>query len=173
MEETTETIETKAPEPEVPAQDEKDWKAEYEKAKAESRKWEARSKENKEKADKFDALQETSKTEAEKAEAAEKRATEAEAFAEQAKAELERMHTLTTISEEMKVPVSLIRGDTEDEMREYAQSILDFKAESKPSIPKDQGGSTGKPLVTKDSIEAIEDPVERVRARAKNLSLYQ
>lgn len=166
MDETTESTTAQEKVDETPAQEDHDWKAE-------SRKWEARAKENKEKADKYDALQETSKADAEKIEAAEKRAEEAEKFMEQAKAELTRMQTLSRISEETKVPVSLIRGETEDEMREYAQSILDFKIESKPSIPKDQGGSAGKPTTTKESIEAIKDPIARVEARAANLNLYQ
>ena len=166
MDETTETAMPEATEPQAPAQDDRDWKSE-------SRKWEARAKENKEKADKYDALQESSRADAEKAEEAEKRATEAERIAEAAKAELVRIQTLSKVSEETKVPASLIRGETEEEMREYAQSILDFKVESKPSIPKDQGGSAGKSVVTKESIESIQDPVEQVRQRAANINLYQ
>lgn len=169
MDETTEIVETTEAQAEVteaPAQDERDWKAE-------SRKWEARAKENKEKADKYDALQESNRTDSEKLKEAEKRAQEAEQFVEQAKAELERMQTMSRIADEMHVPTSLIKGETEEEMREYAQSILDFTAHSKPSIPKDQGGSSGKVVVTKESIESIKDPVARVRARAQNPNLYQ
>lgn len=169
MDETTETVEveeTKAETAEVPAQDERDWKAD-------SRKWEARAKENRKEADELKALLESSRTDSERLEAAEKRAKDAEEFVEQAKAELERMQTISKVADEMHVPTSLIRGDTEEEMREYAQSILDFTARSKPSIPRDQGGSAGKPAVTKESIEEIKDPVARVRARAENISLYK
>ena len=173
MDETTETSETQAPVTDAPAQDTKDWKSE-------SRKWEARAKENKEKADQYDAMQQSSLANADQAKEAEKRAseaekraTEAEQFAEQAKAELTRMQTLSTVSEETGVPVSLLHGETEEEIRDYARSILDFSAHTKPSIPKDQGGSAGKPTTTRESIESIKDPVERVRARAANINLYQ
>lgn len=160
-------IETTTQEPET------DWKAEAERLKAESRKWEARSKENKEKADRLDELMAASMSEAEKAKAAEERAKSAEEAAEKATREVERLNLVAKVSEETKVPGSLLQGTSEDELRASAKAVVDFAASTAPGVPQDKGGASAKPAITRDSIEAIEDPIARINARAQNISLYQ
>lgn len=52
-----------------------------------------------------------------------------------------------------------------------------YLKEQMASVPKfgrvPDGGEATPPTVTRESIEAIKDPVERVRARAQHLDLYQ
>ena len=74
---TDEGGEGKAARP-TPAEPERDWKAEYEKAVAQSRKWEQRSKDNAAAAKELEALKDASKTDAEKLADATKRAERAE-----------------------------------------------------------------------------------------------
>lgn len=75
----------------------RDWKAEYEKAVAQSRKWEQRSKENAAKAKELDELKAASQTDAEKLADAQKRASEAE----RKLAEYERASERASIVEEV------------------------------------------------------------------------
>ena len=74
----------------VPAEPERDWKAEYEKALAQSRKWEQRSKDNAAKAKELDELKAATQTDAERLADAQKRAEEAEAKVKAYEAKAER-----------------------------------------------------------------------------------
>jgi hypothetical protein len=59
-------------------------------------------------------------------------------------------------------------GDVEENA-----AILKEKMANAPkfgSVP--DGGETTPPTITKESIEAIKDPVERVKMRAQHLDLY-
>lgn len=99
------------------APDATDWKAE-------ARKWERRSKENADKAKAYDELQEESKSELQKAkEAAEKAKAELDAL----KAEKARADLVAKVSKETGVPASLISGDDEDSMREYAKRLAEWR----------------------------------------------
>ena len=94
----------------------KDWKAE-------ARKWESRAKANFEKAKAYDEAQEAGKSELEKARAkAEKLDGELKAM----KAKAERDALVAKVAKETGVPVSLIKGESEDEMREFAQSVAAY-----------------------------------------------
>ena len=70
--------------------EERDWKAEYEKAVAQSRKWEERSKANAAKAKELDELKAATQTDAERLADAQKRAEEAEAKVKAYEAKAER-----------------------------------------------------------------------------------
>ena len=142
--------------------DVRDWQAE-------ARKWERRAKDNKAKADDFDRLKEESDAAAAKAREA---LASAEAERDQLRASLERASLVARVSQETGVPTSLLHGDDEQAMRAEAEAINAFAASAAPGYPIDKGGSSGGSPVTRQSIEAIRDPVARVRARAKHADLY-
>lgn len=136
---------------------ETDWKAE-------ARKWEERANANRAKADEMaaqaaaDAVARAEKAEAELAEA-NARAAHAEAVAK--------------VSEETGVPAHLLHGADEAELTACARAIGEYVKAKSPAYPADKGGSTGAGPVSVASIESIEDPLERVRARSSNRNLYE
>lgn len=91
--------------------------------KAEARKWEKRSKENAEKAKAYDELQERSKTDLQKAQEAadgyRKRLEEIES-----RAALDRARA--KVAQETGVPASLVMGDDEESMREFAKAVAEY-----------------------------------------------
>ena len=94
----------------------KDWKAE-------ARKWESRAKANFEKAKAYDEAQEAGKSELEKARAkAEKLDSELKAV----KAKAAHDEAVAKVAKETGVPASLIKGETEDEMRDFAKSVAEY-----------------------------------------------
>lgn len=105
-----------------PAQ-ETDWKAL-------ARKWEERSKENK---TALDQLQQEHKTLAEQTQGLEEAKTSLAAKVEQFEAAQERDRLVTKVSEETDVPANLIRGETEQELRDHAAAL-------KPVLQKQRGG---------------------------------
>ena len=116
-------------EPQDPAREGVDWKAE-------ARKWEARAKSNKEKADLYDQAEEAAKTElqkmTERAEKAEKSLAEAKRAAEMQKARAK-------VSAEKGVPADLIPDGTEDEMAAYADRLAAFAKPAPAPRIKDPG----------------------------------
>lgn len=151
-----------------------DWEAEAKKLKEESRKWEKRSKENfeqlealKEKADKWDELQEQGKSELERmTEQYQQAQAKVEAYE---KAEQTRLWA-SEVSAETHVPASVLRGSTKEEMQEHAQAILSSGLTSR-TVP--DGGEQSAAAVTRESIEAIPDQMERIMARAAHPELYK
>lgn len=117
--------------------------------KAEARKWEARAKENKAKAD------------------------ETNDRVSAVEAELEKTKLVMQISRETGVPPELIHGDTADELAASAKAASEWAASMAPGYPSDKGGSATAPTVTRESIEQIKDPIERIRARAEHADLYR
>lgn len=105
----------------------------------------------KEKADKFDAMEEANKSELQKAI---ERGDALQAQIDNMKA-AEAMRVMReTVATETGVPASLLTGETEDDCREQAKSILDFaKPTAYPSL-RDGGEVThiGKPT-TKQQFE--------------------
>lgn len=95
---------------------ETDWKAQ-------ARKWEKRAKENNAAADELAKLKEAQMTELEKATA---RADKTEKELKALKAKLEKDTLKSKIAQELSVPASLISGDTEDDMRSWAQSLVEY-----------------------------------------------
>lgn len=155
---------------------EKDWKAEYEKLLKHSRTWEDKAKRLKEKADRFDELEAASKTDAEKMADAQKRAEAAEAELAKYKADAERAELVSEVAAAKKVDadwLSRMSGTTREEIEANADFVL-RKLKGAPIYPVVKDGGGGAPAgVTKEQIEAIKDPRERVRARAKHIDLYR
>lgn len=140
------------PEPE-PEGDETDWKAR-------SRQWEGRAKANKAKADGKDA------------EIAERDTRIAEL-----EAKLARTGIVADVAREKCVDAGLLArmaGDTAEEIADNADALLAFvrgQESAFPDVP-DAGGAAGTGTVTREDIESIKDPVERVRARRDNIGLF-
>ena len=171
----TEQAETEAAQP-TPAEPERDWKAEYEKALAQSRKWEQRSKANADAAKKLAELEDSTKTDAEKLAEAQKRAEEAEAKVAEFERRAERAAIVAEVAAAKGVDAEWLgrmSGDTREEVEANAAYIAS-KLSGSPIYPSvtDNGGAKGG-AITKAEIEAIKDPKERVRMRAKHLDLYR
>lgn len=151
-------------------------RAEYEKLLAESRKWEARSKANAEAAKRLAELEDASKTDAEKMADAIKRAEEAEAKVADYERRAERAGIVAEVAAEKGVDAEWLgrmSGDTREDIEANAD-FLASKLSGAPIYPSvaDNGASKGAGI-TKADIEAIKDPKERVRMRAKHLDLYR
>ena len=69
------------------------------------------------------------------------------------------------------------KGDVMARMSGDVDENALFLKQQMASAPKyghvPDGGEVSAPSVTRDAIEAIKDPVERVRMRAQHLDLYQ
>lgn len=159
-----------------PTEPERDWRAEYEKAVAQSRKWESRAKENSAAAKRLAELEDASKTDAEKVADAVKRAEEAEAKVADYERRAERASVVSEVAAAKGVDadwLSRMAGDT----REDIEANADFLASKLggqpiyPSVP--DRGQAKTPPMTKEQIESIKDPRERVRMRARHIDLYQ
>ena len=124
----------------------------------------------KEKALKFDQIEEDSKTELQKA-------TEK---AEALQKELEAMKTANAerqlrekIAQETGVPVSLLRGNSEEDLKAQAEAIINF-AKAKPSYPKvKDGGEVIPPTISKKDILGIKNETERLKAIKENIELFK
>ena len=154
----------------------KDWKAEYEKALAQSRKWEQRSKANADAAKKLAELEDSTKTDAERLAEAQKCADEAEAKVAEFERRAERAAIVAEVAAAKGVDAEWLgrmSGDTREEVEANAAYIAS-KLSGSPIYPSvtDNGGAKGG-AITKAEIEAIKDPKERVRMRAKHLDLYR
>ena len=158
-----------------PAQDTVSRK-DYDKLLAESRKWEARAKENKDAAKRLAELEDASKTDAEKLADAQKRAEEAEAKVADYERRAERAGIVAEVAAERGVDAEWLgrmSGDTREEVEANADFIAQ-KLAGKPIYPSvTDNGQKKTPPITKEQIEAIKDPKERVRMRAKHLELYK
>lgn len=123
------------------------------------------------KAARLDELESTSKSELEAANA---RIKQLEADKE-ARDEADAARALREkVAGETGVPSALLKGSTEEELTASASAISAFVEQQAPGYPKDKGGSRpGAGAVTREAIEAIRDPVARVRARAEHQELYR
>lgn len=160
-----------------------DWKAEYEKAVAErdkavsqSRKWEERAKANKAKADKADQMEEASKANAEKLADAIARAEKAEAAVKEYETRAERAGIIREVAAAKKVDPELLdrmNGDTREQVEANADWLTTHLSATTRRYPAvaDNGGKTTP--VTKEQIEAIKDPAQRIRMRAQHINLYK
>ncbi len=158
------------------AEPEKNWKAEYEKLLKHSRTWEDKAKRLKDKADRLDELEEASKSDAEKLADATKRAESAEAKLAEYERERERAAIVAEVAADKGVDAELLgrmAGDVREEIEANAEYIASklSGAHIYPSVP-DNGHSKAAP-VTREQIDAIKDPKERVRMRAQHLDLYK
>ena len=74
------------------------------------------------------------------------------------------------------VPSALLKGETEEELMASAEAVKAYagaQAPKPPAYPEDKGGGANPSPITRDQIESIKDPVERVRVRAQHMDLYQ
>lgn len=172
------TTEPTAAEPhgEVQGEQETVSKADYDKLLAQSRRWEARSKENAAKAKELDELKAATQTDAEKLADATKRAEEAEAKVKEYEAKAERAAIVAEVAAEKGVDaewLSRMAGTTREEVEANADYIAS-KLAGKPIYPSvTDNGQRKTPPMTKEQIESIKDPRERIRVRAQHLDLYK
>lgn len=172
---TAEGGEGKAARP-TPAEPERDWRAEYEKAVAQSRKWEQRSKDNAAAAKELEALKDASKTDAERLADATKRAEKAEEKLAEYERRAERAALVAEVAAAKGVDAEWL-GRMVGDGREAIEANADYIASRLsgahiyPSV-SDNGGGKGAPI-TREQIEAIKDPKERVLMRARHIGLYR
>ena len=175
-EQGAEPVENEGGAPNGTEPEEKDWKAEYEKLLKHSRTWEDKAKRLKEKADRYDELEEASKTDAEKLADAQKRAEEAEAKVADYERRAERAGIVAEVAAERGVDAEWLgrmSGDTREEVEANADFIAS-RLSGQPIYPAvTDNGQQKTPPITKEQIEAIKDPRERVRVRAQHLELYK
>lgn len=167
------TAGTAAQQPREPG---RDWKAEYDKLLEQSRKWEGRAKSNAEKAKAYDEAQAKSMTDAERADRAEKRAEDAEAKLAAYEKAAERTAIVSEVSEAKGVDAELLArmsGDSREEVEANADFIAERMAGASIYPSVSDGGRTAASPITREEIEAIRDPRERVRMRAKHIDLYR
>jgi len=172
---TTEAVESTEPHGAEGSESEKDWKAEYEKVLAQSRKWETRAKSNSEAAKKLAELEDASKTDAERLADATKRAEEAERKVAEYERKAERAGIIAEVAADKGVDqdwLSRMSGDTREEVEGNAD-WLKTKLSGAPIYPSvSDNGHQGASSITREQIEAIKDPRERVRMRARHIELY-
>lgn len=152
--------EEKAKEPEPQGTD---WKAE-------ARKWEKRAKANAKELEDYKA----SKSDDANASAVEELAKAKERIkaleTEKARSQLAR-----SIAKSSGVdPDILLRmsGDTEEEIKENAELLAKSSKAKWPTVP-DDGSPKGSQKMTKEQILAIKNPVEQLRAAARNLDAFK
>ncbi len=175
-EQGAEPVENEGGAPNGTEPEEKDWKAEYEKLLRHSRTWEDKAKRLKEKADRYDELEEASKTDAEKLADAQKRAEEAEAKVADYERRAERAGIVAEVAAERGVDAEWLgrmSGDTREEVEANADFIASRLSGQHIYPAVTDNGLKKTPPITKEQIEAIKDPRERVRVRAQHLELYK
>lgn len=180
-EETTSTattaVEEAATEPQGDAAGAEDWKARYDELLKQTRKHEDRAKANYAKAKAYDeAVKRAEEADGKLAELAEK-AAGAEAELAALRAERERADAVAEVSKSSGLPaevLALMRGDTREELEATAEGVKAAMG-SVPIYPTvtDAGAAGAGAGMTRERIEAIKDPRERVNAIASNLNLYQ
>nr|DAZ19104.1 MAG TPA: Major head protein [Caudoviricetes sp.] len=105
---------------------------------------------------------------------AEERAKRAESALAEAEAVIERQRAVAEVSAETGVPAALLHGGTAEELKASAEAVRAYADSVRPAYPLDKGGApAGGAAVTAESINAIKDPVARVRARAKHADIYR
>lgn len=123
------------------------------------------------KAQKFDQIEEESKTELQKAtERAEALQKELEAI----KTANEERQLRERIAQETGVPASLLRGNSEEDLKAQAEAIMTFAKASGPSYPKvKDGGEVTPPAISKQDILGIKNEKERLKAIKENIELFK
>lgn len=149
---------------------------EYDRLLADSRKWERRAKENSAAAKRLAELEDASKTDAERLAEATRRAEEAEARVADYERRAERAGVVAEVAAERGVDAEWLgrmSGDSREDVEANAEFLAARLSERPiyPSVP--DKGSVRTPPITKEQIEGIKDPRERVRVRARHLDLYQ
>lgn len=89
------------------------------------------------------------------------------------KAEKARAELVAKVAEEKGVPAQLLHGDDEDALKASADAIAAYVSRQVPGYPTDKGGAGAAKALTAEQVSKIKDPVERVRARARNIQINQ
>ena len=137
--------------------------------KTEARKWEKRSKENEAKAKKWDEAQAQAPT----LEALQEQVAKLQSEAQAARESVLYQTLLANVSEATGIPATLLKGQTEEELTQSANALKAFVNKNTNGFPEDKGGGAKAAPMTREDINKIEDPIARIRARAKNIELYQ
>lgn len=90
-------------------------------------------------------------------------------------AQIEHMRLVEKVHVATGVPSALLKGETEEELTASAEAVKAYagaQAPKPPAYPEDKGGGANPSPITRDQIESIKDPVERVRTRAQHIDLY-
>ena len=151
-------------------------RADYDKLLAESRKWESRAKENKDAAKRLAEMEDASKTDAEKLADATKRAEAAEAKLADYERRAERAGIVAEVAAEKGVDAEWLgrmSGDTREEVEANADFISQKLSGQRIYPTVTDNGQQKTPPITKEQIEAIKDPRERIKVRAQHLDLYK
>lgn len=175
-EQGAEPVENEGGAPNGTEPEEKDWKAEYEKLLKHSRTWEDKAKRLKEKADRYDELEEASKTDVEKLADATKRMEAAEAKLADYERRAERAGIVAEVAAEKGVDAEWLgrmSGDTREEVEANADFISQKLGGQRIYPTVTDNGQQKTPPITKEQIEAIKDPRERIKVRAQHLDLYK
>jgi len=123
------------------------------------------------KAAKFDEAEEASKSELQKA--TERAEALQKQLDEMVKADSSRK-LKEQIAAETGIPASVLRGETEEELRAHAEAILSFAKPGQPTYPNVRdGGENHTPSANKDDILAIKDDRKRLKAIKENIELFQ
>ena len=88
-------------------------------------------------------------------------------------AQIEHMRLVEKVHVATGVPSALLKGETEEELTASAEAVKAYAGAQVPAYPEDKGGGPNPSPITRDQIESIKDPVERVRVRAQHMDLYQ
>lgn len=88
-------------------------------------------------------------------------------------AQIEHMRLVEKVHAATGVPSALLKGETEEELTASAEAVKAYAGAQAPAYPEDKGGGANPSPITRDQIESIKDPVERVRVRAQHMDLYQ
>ncbi len=151
-------------------------RAEYDKLLAQSRKWEQRSKDNAAAAKRLAELEDASKTDAEKLADATKRAERAEQKLAEYESKAERATIVAEVAAAKGVDAEWLgrmTGDTREEIEANADFVVG-RLGAAPIYPSVPDNGPGRPApVTREQIEAIKDPKERVLMRARHIDLYR
>ena len=124
----------------------------------------------KEKALKFDKIEEESKTELQKAT---ERADSLQKELDAIKTANEERALRERIAQETGVPASLLRGNSEEDLKAQAEAIMGFVKASGSAYPSVRDGGEAKaPTLTKEQILSIKNEKERIKAIENNIELF-
>lgn len=122
------------------------------------------------KAEKLDALEEASKSEQEKLM---ERLSSLEKENAQMKAQKAHSELIAKVAAAKGVPSALLHGETEDDIAAVADSLIAWSGGKTVTYPADKGGAAHSVAITKDEIDKIKDPVQRIKMRTQNMGLYR
>lgn len=87
-------------------------------------------------------------------------------------AQIEHMRLVERVHVATGVPSALLKGETEEELTASAEAVKAYAGAQAPAYPEDKGGGASPSPMTREQIESIKDPAERVMMRARHIDLY-